>query len=129
MSISEGLKEETRWRWTDSIPDPPNIPAGTDRVIQHTSVRHSYLGEFHIGDTIQVRNRSTYYWLAIVRAFETDFANERGEQKRAIIQWCARQKDLAGRVQKTVTPVKTRCCRVDRGRRRCFLIMGWIVFF
>jgi hypothetical protein len=107
MSISEGLKEETRWRWTDSILDPPNIPEGTDHVIQHTSVRHSSLGEFHIGDTVQVRNRLTYYWIAIIRAFETDFANPQGQQKRAIVQWCVRQKDLAGRVQKIVSPVST----------------------
>jgi hypothetical protein len=105
MSISEGLKEETRWRWTDSIPDPDDVPPGTDHVVQHTSVRHPSLGEFHIGDTVQVRNRLTYYWVGIVRAFETDFANARGQQKRAIVQWCVRQRDLAGRVQKTVTPV------------------------
>ena len=113
MSISEGLKEENRWRWTDDITDPADVAKGADVVIQHTSVRHASLGEFHIGDTIQVRNRCTYYWVGIIRAFETDFANDRGQQKRAVVQWCVRQKDLAGRVQNTVTPVRSLCLCAD----------------
>ena len=105
MSISEGLREESRWQWTDGIEDPPDAKENDDIVIKHTSVCHPSLGEFRIGDTIQVRNRSTYNWVAIIRDFETDFMNEWGQQKRAIVQWCVRQKDLADRVQKLVTPV------------------------
>ena len=105
MSISEGLRDESRWEWTDGIEDPPEAKAGGDIVIKHTSVRHASLGEFRIGDTIQVRNRSTYNWVAIIRHFETDLANEQGQRKWAIVQWCVRQKDLADRVQKLVTPV------------------------
>ena len=93
--IPEEVEEEEQWEWTDNIiDDPPPPKCREKRVTQHTSVRRPGGGKFQIGDIVQLNTDRSYYWIGLIRGFETDYNHKRGQRKRAIVIWFCRQQDL-----------------------------------
>jgi hypothetical protein len=93
--IPEEVEEEERWEWTDKILDDPSPPKCREkRVTQHTSVRRIGGGKFRVGDIVQLNTDRSYYWIGLIRGFETDYNHKRGQRKRAIVVWFCRQQDL-----------------------------------
>ena len=94
------IEEENQWIWSDGVIDDLPPQRSTEPYLTlHNSVRRDGLGNYRVGDIVQLEADKSYYWIGLIRGFETDYGYKRGQRKRAIIIWFCRQNDLLVKYQ------------------------------
>jgi hypothetical protein len=92
----ELVEIEKAWEWTDGVTDVPPNEFEDPFSIRHTSVRYGRK-RYRVGDIVQIQGDTAHKWIGLIHGFATDYGNEKGEQKRALVLWFCRQQDVSKR--------------------------------